>query len=121
MVGVIKAVVWDVDGTLFDYSGADRAGVAEHFAAEGLLCCEQLGRAKPDPSVFTAACSALSLAPAEVAYVGDDLRLDAIGARDAGLQGIWLDRLSAPSPVPAGVHRITGLDELPGLVAALGR
>ncbi|MGW3285712.1 HAD family hydrolase [Streptomyces sp. NPDC001002] len=34
---VIKAVVWDVDDTLFDYTGADRIGMGAHLAAEGLL------------------------------------------------------------------------------------
>jgi putative hydrolase of the HAD superfamily len=33
----VRAVVWDVDDTIFDYSTADRAGMAAHLAAEGLL------------------------------------------------------------------------------------
>jgi putative hydrolase of the HAD superfamily len=33
----IRAVVWDVDDTLFDYTGADRAGMRLHLLAEGLL------------------------------------------------------------------------------------
>ncbi|WP_328768402.1 HAD family hydrolase [Streptomyces sp. NBC_00286] len=33
----IRAVVWDVDDTIFDYSTADRAGMRGHLAAEGLL------------------------------------------------------------------------------------
>jgi putative hydrolase of the HAD superfamily len=33
----IRAVVWDIDDTLFDYTGADRAGMRAHLAAEGLL------------------------------------------------------------------------------------
>ncbi|MFD3381021.1 MULTISPECIES: HAD family hydrolase [unclassified Streptomyces] len=33
----IRAVVWDVDDTIFDYTTADRAGMREHLAAEGLL------------------------------------------------------------------------------------
>jgi len=33
----IRAVVWDVDDTLFDYTTADRAGMGAHLAAEGLL------------------------------------------------------------------------------------
>ncbi|MBZ3904016.1 MULTISPECIES: HAD family hydrolase [Streptomyces] len=33
----IKAVLWDVDDTLFDYTEADRAGMRDHLAAEGLL------------------------------------------------------------------------------------
>ncbi|MFE9775636.1 HAD family hydrolase [Streptomyces sp. NPDC005931] len=33
----IRAVVWDVDDTLFDYTTADRTGLRGHLAAEGLL------------------------------------------------------------------------------------
>jgi putative hydrolase of the HAD superfamily len=33
----IRAVVWDVDDTLFDYTTADRAGMRRHLVAEGLL------------------------------------------------------------------------------------
>ena len=33
----IRAVLWDIDDTLFDYTGADRAGMREHLEAEGLL------------------------------------------------------------------------------------
>jgi putative hydrolase of the HAD superfamily len=33
----IRAVVWDVDDTIFDYTAADRAGMRGQLAAEGLL------------------------------------------------------------------------------------
>jgi putative hydrolase of the HAD superfamily len=33
----IRAVVWDVDDTLFDYTTADREGMRAHLAAEGML------------------------------------------------------------------------------------
>jgi putative hydrolase of the HAD superfamily len=33
----IRAVLWDIDDTLFDYSGAERAGALQYFEAEGLL------------------------------------------------------------------------------------
>ncbi|KUL26081.1 HAD family hydrolase [Streptomyces regalis] len=33
----IRAVVWDVDDTIFDYTTADRAGMRAHLLAEGLL------------------------------------------------------------------------------------
>lgn len=33
----IDAVVWDIDDTLFDYTAADRAGMRDHLATEGLL------------------------------------------------------------------------------------
>ncbi|MHC3471898.1 HAD family hydrolase [Streptomyces sp. 7R007] len=33
----IRAVIWDVDDTLFDYTTADREGMRRHLRAEGLL------------------------------------------------------------------------------------
>ncbi|MBO1335884.1 HAD family hydrolase [Streptomyces sp. VRA16 Mangrove soil] len=33
----IRAIVWDIDDTIFDYAGADTAGMRAHLAAEGLL------------------------------------------------------------------------------------
>lgn len=41
----IRAVLWDVDDTLFDHSGADRAGVLSHLRAEGLIASEEEGEA----------------------------------------------------------------------------
>ncbi|MGW0390096.1 HAD family hydrolase [Streptomyces sp. NPDC003042] len=32
----LRAVLWDIDDTLFDYTGADAAGLARHLADEGL-------------------------------------------------------------------------------------
>jgi putative hydrolase of the HAD superfamily len=32
----IRAVLWDIDDTIFDYASADRTGMQQHFAAEGL-------------------------------------------------------------------------------------
>ncbi|WP_055585586.1 HAD family hydrolase [Peterkaempfera griseoplana] len=91
-----------------------RLGLRDRFSC--LLCSAELGFAKPDPRAFAAACEALGLPPHQVAYVGDRLDLDALGARDAGLHGIWLDRGGAGGDTPEGVHRIGGLAELPALL-----
>ncbi|MCZ4121557.1 HAD family hydrolase, partial [Streptomyces sp. H39-S7] len=32
----IRAVLWDVDDTLFDFTTADEQGFVQHVAAEGL-------------------------------------------------------------------------------------
>ncbi len=53
---------------------------------------DDLGRGKPDPRLFQLACRRLGSPPERTAYVGDELDVDARGARDAGLLGIWLDR-----------------------------
>lgn len=71
-------------------------GLNHHFAVS--LAAHEIGRAKPDPAVFHAACEALALPPSQVAYVGDDLRLDVEGAQKAGLRGIWLNRHRAAKP-----------------------
>ncbi|MEV3921935.1 HAD family hydrolase [Actinomadura coerulea] len=91
-------------------------GLRHHF--EVLLCSDRLGCAKPDPEAFLAACAALESPPARVAYVGDKLDVDAVGARSAGLHAIWLDRAGTATPAPTGIHRISTLTELSALLAA---
>ncbi|MFF3456562.1 HAD family hydrolase [Streptomyces sp. NPDC002730] len=87
-------------------------GVRDRF--EAVVCAVELGVSKPDAGAFHAACDAIDLTPQEVAYVGDHPDIDARGAVAAGLTGIWLDRTGL------GGHpeltRITGLDQLPGLL-----
>lgn len=83
-------------------------GVRDRF--EVLLCAVELGVSKPEAAAFQAACDALGLPPHEVAYVGNEPDIDARGATEAGLLGIWLDR-----PGTGGrpdLTRITGLAEL---------
>ena len=87
-------------------------GVRERF--EVLLCAVELGVSKPEAGAFHAACEALDLRPDEVAYVGNEPDIDARGAADAGLLGIWLDRRGVGGR--PDLLRITGLAELPGLL-----
>ncbi|MEU8123403.1 HAD family hydrolase [Spirillospora sp. NPDC049024] len=91
-------------------------GLRHHF--EVLLCSDRLGHAKPDPVAFQAACTALNLPPAAVAYVGDKLDIDAVGAHNAGLHAIWLDRAETATLAPTGIHRISTLEDLPVALTA---
>jgi putative hydrolase of the HAD superfamily len=78
-----------------------RLGLLDRFGV--LVGVDELGRGKPDPEVFALACHRLGLVPADCAHVGDELDLDARGARDAGLLGVWLDRHGSgltPDDVP---------------------
>ena len=70
-------------------------GLASYFQVS--IAAHQFGCAKPDPRIFHAACDALSLSPAEVLYVGDDLLLDVQGAQAAGLQAAWMNRRGLPT------------------------
>ena len=95
----------------------ERSGLGGRF--DVVLCPSEGGLpAKPHPRAFLAGCEPLGTDPATTAYVGDRLRTDAVGARDAGLVGVWLDRRGRAREVPEGVVRIRGLAELPALVAA---
>jgi putative hydrolase of the HAD superfamily len=90
-------------------------GLAGFFDA--VVIAGELGVAKPDPVIFHTACLELGVAPYQAVHVGDRLDLDAIGARDAGLHGVWLHRDAEPDDrAPAGVHLIPSLADLPELL-----
>lgn len=98
-----------------------RAGLGDRL--EVLVGVDTLGVGKPDPRVFLEACRRLGTSPARTAYVGDELDVDAVAAREADLVGVWLDR-PGPRRVPvsdaevaaAGVDVICSLDELPAVL-----
>jgi putative hydrolase of the HAD superfamily len=78
---------------------------------------DTVGVGKPDPRIFLAGCAALGVEPGGVAYVGDEPDVDAVGATQAGLVGVWLDRFSGGGVDPRpdghrGPPRITSLDQL---------
>jgi putative hydrolase of the HAD superfamily len=85
-----------------------------------LVSPDDLGFGKPDQRVFALACERLGTAPDRTAYVGDELDVDALGARAAGLVGIWLarpDRPASAGSLPVdGVLVARSLDDLPGLL-----
>ncbi|WP_425468468.1 HAD family hydrolase [Prauserella rugosa] len=114
----------------------------DHVAIAG-----EIGMAKPDPAMFESVCLQLGCDPREAVHVGDKLTTDAVGARDAGLGGVWLDRggvcaaeagetddaresdgsaetaatgedVEPGEAVPDGVHVLTTLAELPELLVS---
>lgn len=67
-----------------------RIGLMHHFAFQ--LGSREHGAAKPDPSIFHAACERLGVARHEVLHVGDHIEMDALGAARAGLRSCWINR-----------------------------
>jgi HAD superfamily hydrolase (TIGR01509 family) len=65
-------------------------GLAHYFQTS--IAAHHFGRAKPDPSLFHAACDALNVAPGEAVYIGDDPVLDVEAAQKAGLHAVWMNR-----------------------------
>ena len=113
-VGVKIAVVTNASGS-YQRKKLANLGLAEFI--DGIVIAGELGAAKPDSVIFHTACAQLGCQPGEVAHIGDRLDLDAIGARDAGLRGVWLNR-SEPvdGELPNGVDVISSLAELPELL-----
>jgi putative hydrolase of the HAD superfamily len=74
-----------------------------------LVGVDTLGFGKPDARVFLEGARLLGTDPARTAYVGDEPSVDALGAQEAGLTGVWLDRVGhrrgpgyEGSPAPDG-------------------
>jgi putative hydrolase of the HAD superfamily len=92
-------------------------GIARFF--DTLVIAGELGAAKPDPVIFHTACARMGVPPAETMHVGDLLDTDALGARDAGLHGVWLARHTRPGPCrELGVQAIESLADLPELLVS---
>jgi len=47
---------------------------------------------KPDAEMFELACQRLNIQPAELLHVGDDPLRDVMGAQQAGVQALWVNR-----------------------------
>jgi putative hydrolase of the HAD superfamily len=82
---------------------------------------DALGFGKPDPRAFHHACELLGVEPGETMYVGDDIEIDAIAAKDAGLYAVWLHRDAGDGPGArrAHAHGIPAVGSLKDVVALL--
>lgn len=64
------------------------------------LGASEHGAAKPEASIFHAACERLGLPRDQVLHVGDDPYMDVIGARRAGLRACWINRVDKDGTFP---------------------
>lgn len=97
----------------------DRLGVLDRFVH--VIASGAIGVTKPDRGIFDVARErfAADATVERAAYVGDRLRTDAIGAADAGFDGVWVDRFAAAlddedtaAVLEADIIVIPGLAEL---------
>ncbi|MBP2705933.1 HAD family hydrolase [Microbispora sp. RL4-1S] len=84
-------------------------GLLGHFG-EAIVCSIEHGVPKPEPGIFLTGCALLGLPPHQVAYVGDRLDVDALGALAAGLRPYWIDRTAL-----GVIDGLDGLDEIAGI------
>lgn len=68
----------------------ERIGLSDYFRFS--LAPREHGAAKPEASIFLAACDRLDVPAAQVLHVGDHAEADVIGAARAGLRTCWINR-----------------------------
>lgn len=64
-------------------------GLNKYFREADIIISERIGKAKPHPSVYDAACKDFNVDETNAVMVGDNFLSDVQGARDFGLDAVW--------------------------------
>jgi len=91
-----------------------RVGLRDYF--ECLIASGTVGFEKPDSRIFELALEKAGVSPEEMVHIGDDYEADYLGAENAGLIGVLLDRKNVHGDKQC--RRIVELTELPDLLAS---
>jgi FMN hydrolase / 5-amino-6-(5-phospho-D-ribitylamino)uracil phosphatase len=67
-----------------------RCGIADLFA--GHITASAAGAAKPDARIYAALLEMAGVEAHQVLHIGDDPLADVVGAMQAGMQAVWLNR-----------------------------
>jgi putative hydrolase of the HAD superfamily len=83
---------------------------------------DEVGRRKPERTIFEAALGPLGLRPQEVVHVGDDLDADIAGAKRLGMRAVWFSAEPWANPDAAAADAsIRDHAELPDLLETWSR
>lgn len=86
-----------------------------------LVTSEETGFIKPDPGIFRVALARLEVQASEAVMIGDAWNADILGARQAGIRAIWLNRRGIPCPDPALAHELLAFEPLEEILRAILR
>ena len=67
-----------------------RCGLSAWFS--GHITARAAGAAKPDARIFALLCAAAGVEAHQILHIGDDPLADVVGATQAGMQALWLNR-----------------------------
>jgi len=89
-----------------------RCGIAQFF--EGHITAISAGAAKPDARIFEQLVRDAGVAASQVLHIGDDPYADVLGAMQAGMQAVWLNRHARkwPGEFPPPPRTISTLAEI---------
>lgn len=104
------------------------SGVRKYF--EHIVVSGDVGVGKPDPEIFHIAMKRFGMRPGNCLVIGDSLRSDITGAKNAGIRSVWVRRdnpvlsvssVPDPSKAPHPDHTVRDLRELLPLLPGLFR
>lgn len=84
------AARWPVVAVTNGNANVQQIGIGQFF--QDSFNVQRTGFAKPDARIFHLAAQALQVPLSAILHIGDDARLDAAAARDAGMHAVWLNR-----------------------------
>ena len=89
-----------------------RCGLADLFA--GHITASAAGAAKPDARIFARLAAAAGVEAHQILHIGDDPLADVVGATQAGMQAVWLNRDARewPEQFAAPARTISTLAEI---------
>ena len=89
-----------------------RCGIADLFS--GHVTARTAGAAKPDPRIFARLVAMAGVEARHVLHIGDDPLADVVGATQAGMQAVWLNRDARewPTAFAAPTRTVSTLAEI---------
>ncbi|HEY8093284.1 MAG TPA: HAD family hydrolase [Acidimicrobiales bacterium] len=108
-IGVVSNAAGQIESVL-RRAGVCQVGEGDAVPVRCVVDSHVVGVAKPDPRIFAPALAALGCTAERVAYVGDSVTIDVVGARAAGLQPVLFDPYD--DHVGADHARIASLHDL---------
>jgi putative hydrolase of the HAD superfamily len=99
---------------------ADLRAIGLDHYFESCYSAREIGALKPDAAAFLHVLKTTGMAGEQMLYVGDDPIADVHGARNSGMQALWVNRNGAAWPTELGAHplAVSELGELPVLLSA---
>jgi HAD superfamily hydrolase (TIGR01509 family) len=93
----------------------EKCGLAGMF--QFVVFSQDYGFEKSDPRLFKVAQAKSGCTGEEIVHIGDSLQNDYLGARNAGLKSIWLNRTNAqPSPGVTPEYTVQELSQLLNII-----
>jgi HAD superfamily hydrolase (TIGR01549 family) len=84
-----------------------------------LVTSEETGFIKPDPGIFRVALERLAVQASETVMIGDSWNSDILGARQAGIRAIWLNRYGIACPDQELAQELLSFEPLDEILQAI--